>query len=82
MRSTFLAVGNSPSEPKAACTQRVATLRRGLAARQRVTATFKRADRRSLHVRKATQAEPKQQAIFDAIGIAATCDGGTRKMIV
>ena len=57
------------------------TLRRILAARQRVTATFKRADGRTLHVRKATVPEPNQQAILDALGIPKVADGGTRKMI-
>ena len=45
------------------------TLRRLLEGQQRVTATFRRADRRTLHVRKATRAEPPQQAIYDALGI-------------
>ena len=57
------------------------TLRRILGGRQRVTATFKRADRRTLHVRKATRAEPKQQAILDALGIDSSA-GGTHKAIV
>ena len=47
----------------------------------RVTATFKRADGRTLHVRKATRAEPTQQAIFDALGITSSA-GGTQKAIV
>ena len=58
------------------------TLRRVLGGRQRVTATFKRADGRTLHVRKATAAEPNQQAILDALGIPKAADGGTCKMIV
>ena len=58
------------------------TLRRVLGGRQRVTATFKRADGRTLHVRKATVAEPNQQAILDALGIPKAADGGTCKMIV
>ena len=57
------------------------TLRRILGGRQRVTATFKRADGRTLHVRKATRAEPKQQAILDALGIDSSA-GGTHKVIV
>ena len=57
------------------------TLRRILGGRQRVTATFKRADGRTVHVRKATRAEPRQQAILDALGITSTA-GGTRKAIV
>ena len=57
------------------------TLRRILGGRQRVTATFKRADGRTLHVRKATRAEPQQQAILDALGIDSSA-GGTHKAIV
>ena len=57
------------------------TLRRILEAQQRITATFRRADGRTLHVRKATRAEPPQQAIYDALGIGST-PGGTRKTLV
>ena len=57
------------------------TLRRILDAQQRVTATFRRTDGRTLHVRKATRAEPPQQAIYDALGIDAT-PGGIRKTVV
>ena len=57
------------------------TLRRILGGRQRVTATFKRADGRTLHVRKATRAEPKQQAILNALRIDSSA-GGTHKAIV
>ena len=45
----------------------------------RITATFQRADGRTLHVRKAIRAEPPQQAIYDALGIGSA-PGGTRKM--
>ena len=57
------------------------TLRRILEGQQRITATFRRADGRTLHVRKATRAEPPQQAIYDALGIGPT-PGGTRKTLV
>ena len=57
------------------------TLRRILEGQQRITATFRRADGRTLHVRKATRAEPPQQAIYDALGIGST-PGGTRKTVV
>lgn len=57
------------------------TLRRILGARQRVTATFRRKDGRTVQVRKATRAEPKQQAILDALGIR-TSPGGTQKETV
>ena len=46
-----------------------ATLRSILAAQQRVTATFRCADGRTLHVRQTTQAEPQQHAIYDALGV-------------
>ena len=42
------------------------TLRRTLEGQQRVTATFRRPDRHTLHVRTATQAEPDQRALYDA----------------
>ena len=57
------------------------TLRRILEGQQRITATFRRADGRTLHVRKATRAEPPQQAIYEALGIDST-PGGTRKTVV
>ena len=57
------------------------TLRRTLEGQQRITATFRRTDGRTLHVRKATRAEPPRQAIYGALGIDAE-PGGTRKNIV
>ena len=57
------------------------TIRRILEGQQRITATFRRADGRTLHVRKATRAEPPQQAIYDALGIDPA-PGATRKTIV
>ena len=57
------------------------TLRGRLAGQQRVTAVFSRQDERTLHVRKATQADVGQQAIYDALGVSAS-PGGVRKIIV
>ena len=57
------------------------TLRRRLGARQRVTATLRREDGRTVHVRKATRPEPQQQAILDALGIRES-PGGTQTEIV
>ncbi len=57
------------------------TLRRILEGQQRVTASFRRTDGRTLHVRKATRAEPPQQAIYDALGIDSA-PGGIRKTVV
>ncbi len=57
------------------------TLRRILEGQQRVTATFRRADGRALHVRKTTRAEPAQQAVYDALGIDSD-PGGISKTLV
>ena len=57
------------------------TLRQTLEGQQRITATFRRADGRTLHVRKATRAEPPQQAIYDALTLDPE-PGGIRKTIV
>ena len=57
------------------------TLRRILEGQQRITATFRRVDGRTLHVRKATRAEPSQQAIYEALGINHA-PGGIRKTLV
>jgi transposase len=47
----------------------------------RITAVFKRADGRTLHVRKATRAEPDQLALYQALGLDPA-PGGVHKMIV
>ena len=57
------------------------TLRRILEGQQRITATFRRADGRTLHLRKATRAEAPQQAIYAALGIDGA-PGGIRKTLV
>ena len=57
------------------------SLRRILDGQQRVTATFRRKDGRTLHVRKASRAEPRQQEIYRALGIDPA-PGGIRKTIV
>ncbi len=57
------------------------TLRRILDGQQRVTATFRRPGGRALHARTATQAEPDQRAIYDALG-ADPHAGGVRKTII
>ena len=60
---------------------RWSTLRDILAGQCRVTATFRRADGRILHVRKATRAEPAQLAILQALG-SDPSPGGIQKMVV
>ena len=57
------------------------TLRRILEGQQRVTATFRRPDGRTLHVRTATQAEPEQRAIYNALGVDPQ-PGHVRKTII
>ena len=57
------------------------TLRRILEGQQRITATCRRADGATLHVRKATCAEPPQQAIYEALGIDPA-PGEIRKIVV
>ena len=57
------------------------TLRSVLEGQQRVTATFRRKDGRTLHVRKATRAEPPQEKIYRILG-ADPAPGGVRKMVV
>ncbi|MCU0691041.1 MAG: transposase [Polyangiaceae bacterium] len=62
-------------------TERWSTLRAILAGQGRVTATFRRPDGSTLHVRKATQPEPAQLAIIRALGSDPT-PGGVQNMIV
>ena len=61
--------------------ERWSTLRDTLAGQCRVTTTFRRADGRTLHVRKATRAEPAQWAIIQALG-SDPSPGGIQKMVV
>ena len=57
------------------------TLRRILQGQHRVTATFRRKDGRTLHVRKVTQAEPQQLEIYNALRLNPA-PGGTKKLTV
>lgn len=61
--------------------ERWSSLRDSLAGQCRVTASFRRSDGRTLHVRKATNAEPEQQKIYQAIHLS-TSPGGVKKMVV
>jgi len=56
-------------------------LRRELTGQARVTVQLKRADGRTLHIRKSTRAEPRQQVIYDALGISER-PGKTEKAIM
>ena len=56
-------------------------LRRQLAGQDRVTVQLKRADGRTLHIRKTTRAEFRHQRLYDALGISDR-PGKTEKTIV
>ena len=56
------------------------TLRKLFSVQQRVTATFKQRDGRTLHVRKTTVAEPKLQRLYDALGLPRS-PVGIRKLV-
>jgi hypothetical protein len=58
-----------------------ARLREVLSVQQRVTATFQQRDGRTLHVRKATVAEPALRRIYDTLAINAS-PGGVQKLTV
>ena len=60
---------------------RWSSLRAILAGQCRVTATFRRSDDRTLHVRKATNAEPAQRKIYQAVDLSPS-PGGVKQMIV
>lgn len=45
-------------------------VRRQLAGQDRVTVELKRADGKILHIRKSTRPEPRQQVIYDALGVS------------
>lgn len=56
------------------------SLREILTVQRRVTAIFRRADHRTLHIRKATQPEPEQLAICRCLGLNPN-PGGNSKVI-
>ena len=56
-------------------------LRNRLATRCRVTATFRCADGRTLHLRKATAPEPHQQPIYDALGVDPDAGGFVKQLV-
>jgi transposase len=58
-----------------------ASLREVLSVQQRITATFRQRDGRTLHVRKATAAKPALRRIYDALDIYSA-PGGVRKHTV
>jgi hypothetical protein len=56
------------------------SLRETLSVQRRVTASFKRKDGGTLHVRKATQPEPRLKAIYAALDIDPL-PGGTKRLV-
>ena len=56
-------------------------LREVLSVQRRITATFRQRDGHTMHVRKATVAEPALRRIYDALGIDAS-PGGVQKFMV
>jgi hypothetical protein len=56
-------------------------LREILSVQRRVTATFQQRDGHTMHVRKATVAEPALRRIYDALGIDAS-PGGVKRLTV
>ena len=57
------------------------SLRNTLSVQQRITASMQRSDGRTIHIRKATKAEPALVRIYNALGISAA-PGGTKKLLV
>ena len=57
------------------------SLRKIFSKQQRITAVFRRADGRTLHVRKTSRAEPAHLEIYKALGVNPS-PGSTKKMIV
>ncbi|MES9857147.1 MAG: hypothetical protein ABW166_11145 [Sedimenticola sp.] len=57
------------------------TLRRKLENQQRITASLKRKDGKTVHIRKTSRAEPHQKVIYDALGITPQ-PGRTQKTFI
>lgn len=57
------------------------SVRQALAGQVRITVELKRADGKTVHVRKASRPEPRQQVIYDALGISDR-PGKTEKTIL
>ena len=56
------------------------SLRKIFSGQQRITATFRQKDGRTLHIRKTTVAEPKLKNLYDVLGINSS-PVGLRKMV-
>ncbi len=57
------------------------TIRRTMDNQQRITVTLHREDGKTIHLRKATKAEPQQTAIYKMLGIS-TQPGGVKKTLI
>jgi transposase len=56
------------------------SLRKSFSVQQRITATFKQRDGRTLHLRKATVAEPKLKRLYEILEIPDS-PGGIQKLV-
>jgi hypothetical protein len=63
------------------CNKRGVHIREIMSTQCRVTASFRRAYGKALHVRKATRAEPEQMAIYRALKVNPA-PGGISKTII
>ncbi len=57
------------------------TIRRKMENQQRITVTLQREDGKTIHLRKATKADPQQSIIYNMLGISAQ-PGGVKKTLV
>ena len=57
------------------------TIRRSMENQQRMTVILKREDGKTIHLRKATKADPQQSAVYKMLGISAQ-PGGVKKTLV
>ena len=57
------------------------TIRNTLASQVRITTTLQRRDGRTVHVRKASRPEPRQQEFYAALNLPAN-PGGTQQTVV
>jgi len=48
---------------------------------QRITVSLQKEDGKTIHIRKATRAEPHQKTIYNALGLSAQ-PGGAQKTVI
>ncbi len=57
------------------------TIRRKVENQQRITVTLQREDGKTIHLRKATKADPRQSMLYSLLGISAQPGGIKRTLI-